>query len=144
MKIKGVQQDFFLLINESFTYPPNVNVIISYVREIRFLNSYLPTFLPDVMKYPVFFWDSFPKHIYVCQSHKQSSCRQTCNKLCLFLHVCASSFLSFLTLYIFLIFVAGLSNVFIGITKSISIRRIVQSFNAENTNVIFYYFLGLL
>ena len=39
-----------------------------------------------------------------------------------------------------MIFVAGLSNVFIGITKSISIRRIVQSFTAENTNVIFIIF----
>jgi len=43
-------------MNESFTYPPNINVIISNVKEIWFWNSYLPTFLHDVMKYPVFFW----------------------------------------------------------------------------------------
>ena len=48
---------FFLLINESYTYPPIIGVIISYLYEIRFWNSYLPTFLQVVMKYPVlFFW----------------------------------------------------------------------------------------
>ena len=45
----------FLLINESFTYPNNNNVIISFVWEIRFWSSYLPTFWLDVIKYPVFF-----------------------------------------------------------------------------------------
>ena len=33
-----------------------VDVIISNVKEIWFWNSYLPTFLHDVIKYPVFFW----------------------------------------------------------------------------------------
>ena len=32
------------------------NVIISYVKEIRFWSSYLPTFLINVIKYRVFFW----------------------------------------------------------------------------------------
>ena len=45
----------FLSINESFTYPPNKNVIISFVWEIRFWSSYLPTFWLDVIKYRVFF-----------------------------------------------------------------------------------------
>ena len=49
-----------LLINESFTYPPNINVIISNVKEIWFWTSYLPTFLHDVMKYPGFFLDGVP------------------------------------------------------------------------------------
>ena len=40
----------------SFTYPPNINVTISNVKEIWFSNSYLPTFLHNVMKYPVFFY----------------------------------------------------------------------------------------
>ena len=44
-----------------FTYPPKIYVIISYVKEIRFWNSYLPTFWLDVIKYPVFFFDRFPK-----------------------------------------------------------------------------------
>ena len=42
--------------DRSFTYPPNINVIISNVKEIWFWNSYLPTFLHNVMKYPVFFF----------------------------------------------------------------------------------------
>ena len=50
----------FIFFNPSLTYPPNINVIISYVYEIRFWNNYLPTFLHDVMKYPVFL-DGFPK-----------------------------------------------------------------------------------
>ena len=49
-----------LSINESFTYPPNIKVIISNVTEIWFWNSYLPTFLHDVMKYPGFFLDGVP------------------------------------------------------------------------------------
>ena len=46
MKIKGVWQDFFLLINESFAYLHNVNVIISYFWKIRFeTTTYPPTHL---------------------------------------------------------------------------------------------------
>ena len=48
------------MINKSFTYPPNKNVIISFVWEIRFWNSYLPTFWLDVIKYPAFLFDRFP------------------------------------------------------------------------------------
>ena len=36
MKIKRGKVGFFLLINESFTYPPDINVIISNVRKNRF------------------------------------------------------------------------------------------------------------
>ena len=44
----------------SFPYPPYKNVTISNVKEIWFWNSYLPTFLHNVMKYP-FFLDGVPK-----------------------------------------------------------------------------------
>ena len=57
MKIQGVKYDFFLSINVSFTYPPNINVTISNVKEIWFSN----TFLHNVMKHPVFFFDGVPK-----------------------------------------------------------------------------------
>ena len=51
---------FFLSINESFTYPPNINVIISNAKEIWFWSSYLPTYLHNVMKYPGFLLDGVP------------------------------------------------------------------------------------
>ena len=38
MKIKVDSSIFFLLTNESFTYPPTINVIISNVKEIWFWN----------------------------------------------------------------------------------------------------------
>ena len=53
----------FLSINKSFTYPPYKNVTISNVKEIWFSNSYLPTFLHDVMKYPVFFFGRLPLNL---------------------------------------------------------------------------------
>ena len=45
----------------SFTYPPKINVTISYVSEIRFWNCYLPTFWLDVIKYPGFFTASLSR-----------------------------------------------------------------------------------
>ena len=41
---------------ESVTYLPMNNVTITNVKEIRFWTSYLPPFLHDVMKYPIFFF----------------------------------------------------------------------------------------
>ena len=45
---------------ESVTYLPMNNVTITNVKEIRFWTSYLPTFLHDVMKYPIFFFGRRP------------------------------------------------------------------------------------
>ena len=51
------------MTNESVTYLPMNTVIISNVKEIRFWNSYLPTFLRDGMKYAVFLTASL-KNLY--------------------------------------------------------------------------------
>ena len=53
-----------IITYESPTHLPMTNVIISNVKEIRFWNSNLPTFLHNVMKYPVmFFFDGVPYRI---------------------------------------------------------------------------------
>ena len=48
---------------ESVTYLPMNNVTITNVKEIRSWNIYLPIFLHDVMKFPVFF-EGFP-NVYI-------------------------------------------------------------------------------
>ena len=62
-----------IMTYESVTYLPMTNVLISNVKENRFWDSYLPTFLHDVMKYPVyFFWGRPLEYFFYCHRVKSS------------------------------------------------------------------------
>ena len=75
---------------EFVTYLPMNDVIISNVKEIRFWNSYLPTSLHNVMRYPVYFFraslNTLILSICVCclifsSVHSSSAVTRFCNKI---------------------------------------------------------------